>query len=82
MIAFMKSRLLALFIAVATFLLPLVALAKEDEETQQLEARLEGYTLNVRMPHASTALTWLLICFLAVCAVAALFKNAKRTHLD
>src|SRR5437867_859331 len=53
MIPFMKIRMLAFIFVVATFLLPLVALAKEDEETQQLEARLEGYTLNVRMPHAS-----------------------------
>jgi len=86
MMAVMKNRLLALLpgllVAVATFALPLIALAKEDEETQQLEARLEGYANNVRLPHASTALTWLLISFLAVCAVAALFKNAKRTHLD
>ncbi len=82
MIGVMKYRLLALLVAVATFVLPLIALAKEDEETQQLEARLEGYSTNVRLPHASTALTWLLISFLAVCAVASLFKNAKRTHLD
>ena len=86
MIAVMKNRLLALLpgllVAVVTFALPLVALAKEDEETQQLEGRLEGYALSVRLPHASTALTWLLISFLAVCAIASLFKNAKRTHLD
>lgn len=65
------------------FLAPVVTLAaKEDEETALLEARLEGYQSNVRLPNSSTALTWMLISFLGVIAVATLFKNAKRTHLD
>jgi hypothetical protein len=64
--------------------MPVVALAasKEDEETVLLEGRLEGYSSNVRLPSASTALTWLLIGFLGVIAISTLFKNAKRTHLD
>ena len=63
---------------------PLVALAapKEDEETVLLEGRLEGYTSTVRLESSSTALIWLMIGFLGIIAVATLFKNAKRTHLD
>jgi hypothetical protein len=80
----MKYRLLTWYVTLAVFLMPVVALAasKEDEETVLLEGRLEGYSSNVRLPSASTALTWLLIGFLGVIAISTLFKNAKRTHLD
>jgi hypothetical protein len=53
--------------------------AKEDEETALLEGRLEGYP---KLTSGSTALTWLFMGFLGVIALASLFKNAKRTHLD
>ena len=79
----MKYRLLTWYVTLAVFLAPVVALAaKEDEETALLEGRLEGYTSNVRLESASTALTWLMVGFLGIIAVATLFKNAKRTHLD
>lgn len=80
----MKYRLLTLYVTLAVFLAPVIALAaqKEDEETALLEGRLEGYNSAVRLPSGSTALTWLLIGFLGVIAISTLFKNAKRTHLD
>lgn len=79
----MKHRLFGLYFALACLLTPVFALAKgEDEEAQLLEARLEGYTDPVRMDSGSTALTWLMFIFLAVVALAVMFKNAKRTHLD
>ena len=80
----MKYRLLAFYITLALFLTPVIALAKggEDEETVRLEARLEGYPIQVRMASGSTALTWLMIGFLSAITIAVLFKNAKRTHLD
>jgi hypothetical protein len=53
----------------------------QDEDIKQ-DARLEGYTGNVSVPNQSTALMWLLFVFLGVVALAALFKDAKRTHLD
>jgi len=78
-----KHRLLTLYFTLAVLLAPVIAFAKqEDEEAQRLEARLEGYTQQVRLTSGSTALTWLLIGFLSVVCLAALFKNAKRTHLD
>jgi hypothetical protein len=83
MIAAMKHRLLRWYVTLAVLLAPLIAFAaREDEETQKLEGRLEGYAANVRLPNSSTALAYLLICFLALIALATLFKNAKRTHLD
>jgi hypothetical protein len=79
----MKYRLLTWYVTLAVFLAPVVAFAaKEDEETALLEGRLEGYTTNVRLTGGSTALTWLFVSFLGVIAIASLFKNAKRTHLD
>jgi hypothetical protein len=79
----MKYRLLTWYVTLAVFLAPVVALAaKEDEETALLEGRLEGYAVNVKMPGGSTALTWMLVCVISVIAIATLFKNAKRTHLD
>ena len=79
----MKYRLFTWYVTLLVLLAPVIALAaKEDEETALLEGRLEGYASNVRMSSGSTALTWLLISFLGLMAVATLFKNAKRTHLD
>ena len=72
-----------MYVTLAVFLAPVIAwAAKEDEETALLEGRLEGYTANVRMATGSTGLTWMLVGFLSVIAIATLFKNAKRTHLD
>jgi len=80
----MKYRLMSLYVTLAILLTPVIALARstEDEDTVKLEARLEGYTTKVRLDSSSTALTWLMIGFLCAIAIAVLFKNAKRTHLD
>ncbi len=78
----MKHRI-AWFALTAMSLLatPLTALAAEDDEITT-PTRLEGYTSNVKLDASSTALTWLLLIFLAVICIAVLFKNAKRSHLD
>jgi hypothetical protein len=74
-------RLVALAFAGAVMLASAVpALAQEDAPKH--DARLDGYASNVAMPGNSTALMWLLFVFLGVVALAALFKDAKRTHLD
>ena len=84
MMASMKYRLLSLYVTLAILLTPVIVLARstEDDDTVKLEARLEGYTQKVRLDSNSTALTWLMIGFLSAIAIAVLFKNAKRTHLD
>jgi len=75
---------MSLYVTLAILLTPVLVLAKssEDEDTVKMEARLEGYTTKVRLDSNSTALTWLMIGFLCAIAIAVLFKNAKRTHLD
>ena len=55
----------------------------QDADTKH-DARLEGYPQDakVALDDSSTALTWLLFIFIAVCGVSPLFMGAKRTHLD
>jgi preprotein translocase subunit SecG len=84
MMKVMKYRLMSLYVTLAILLTPVIVLAKssEDEDTVKMEGRLEGYATKVRLDSNSTALTWLMIGFLCAIAIAVLFKNAKRTHLD
>jgi hypothetical protein len=71
----------ALIAAAAAVVLPAAALAQE--ESPKNDARLEGYEARVQFESGdSTALTWLLLVFLAMVAMGVMFKNAKRTHLD
>ena len=68
------------FTAVA-LLMPAVVLAQEEDVKN--DARLEGYQTKVSLESGdSTALSWLLLVFLAMVALGVMFKNAKRTHLD
>ena len=84
MMAVMKQRLLTLLVMLALLMTPVVASARntEDEDTVKQEARLEGYGQSVRLKESSTALTWLMVGFLSAVAIAVLFKNPKRSHLD
>jgi len=46
------------------------------------DARTEGYAQKVQVAKASVALVWLAFLFVSVVSMAAIFKDAKRTHLD
>jgi hypothetical protein len=81
MMKFMKVRLLQVLCWIVALLLsPAMALAADDEKLP--DARLQNFTKQVAIPEGGTALTWLLLIFLTLICLAALFKNAKRTHLD
>lgn len=54
----------------------------EDEEEILHDGRTEGYTQKVQVVKASTSLVWLAFIALSVLSVSAMFKDAKRTHLD
>lgn len=54
----------------------------QDEDEVSVDARLEGYQGPMTVENDSTALIWLLFVFLGAVALGALFKDAKRTHLD
>jgi hypothetical protein len=77
----MLRRLMALCVGCAVMVMSAApALAQEDAPKH--DARLDGYATNVALPGNSTALMWLLFVFLGVVALATMFKDAKRTHLD
>ncbi|HEV8291475.1 MAG TPA: hypothetical protein VGP94_06110 [Tepidisphaeraceae bacterium] len=76
----MKARFLQLICCMIAMLSPSLALAADDEKLP--DARIQNFTKVVTIPEGGTALTWLLLIFLSVICLAALFKNAKRTHLD
>ena len=78
--AIRRWLLLACLCLGAFVLAPSAARAQEEEIKH--DARLDGYQGTVTVPNDSTALMWLLFIFLAVVAMAVLFKDAKRTHLD
>lgn len=66
-----------------TLAVPLVALAADEESDVPHDARTLGYPQDTPLSiEGGTALTWLLFVFLGILALAALFKDAKRTHLD
>lgn len=76
----MKSMAGRICYALATaWLSPLASWAEDDEV---VNARLEGYASSVKLEPGSSALTYLLLFFLAAIAAAVVFKNARRTHLD
>ena len=85
MIARMKSRswLAASVMSVVLALPGAARAASDDEETPKHDARTEGYgNARVQTENNSIALTWLLFIFTGAIALSALFKDAKRTHLD
>ena len=79
----LRRWLLAACLCVGAFVAaaaPSAALAQDEEI--KFDARLEGYQTPMTVSNQSTALIWLLFVFLGVVALAVLFKDAKRTHLD
>ena len=54
----------------------------EDPEEIINDGRTEGYTQKVQIPKPSTSLVWLAFIALSVLSISAMFKDAKRTHLD
>jgi hypothetical protein len=79
--ALKRWLLLACLCVAALILGPSKALAVDDDEVER-DGRIEGYTGSVSVENQSTALMWLLFVFLGVIGLIALFKDAKRTHLD
>lgn len=66
-----------MFLATCPFLM-----AQRAGDKEIVDIRLEGYATDVTLPAGTTAMTWLLLVFLTLLCIGALFKNARRTHLD
>ncbi len=73
-------RSLAALVLTGVLAFPTAARADDDEVLH--DARTEGYASKVQVTKASVALVWLAFLFMGVVSMAAIFKDAKRTHLD
>jgi hypothetical protein len=83
MMLFMKwRRSIAAWIMCGVLALPSSARAAAEEEEVLHDARTEGFPGKVQVQKASVALVWLAFLFLSLISMAAIFKDAKRTHLD
>jgi hypothetical protein len=74
-----RQRLLAGSLSLALLAAPLTVRADDEPKN---DARLEGYGAPVIIESSGVGLSWIVFLFLSVVALAGVFKNAKRTHLD
>ena len=76
-----RSWIVACLVLCSAAAMPQSAFAKGEEDAET-DARLEGYTTDVKVSSESTALIWFGFLFMTIIALAPIFKDAKRTHLD
>jgi hypothetical protein len=77
----MRQRFALLVVLLTVALAPLSAMA-DDSTPKSYDGRLDDYAQPVTLDSSGTALTYFLFVGLGVIAVGALFKNARRSHLD
>lgn len=61
---------------------PHQAIARNEEEVEHYDARVQGYDPDMELKSSSTGMAWMLMVCLGVVCVAVIFKDAKRSHLD
>jgi hypothetical protein len=76
------ARKLALTLACLLPLAGAPATAPAQEVEIEHDGRREGYGEKMVMDGGNNAMTWLGFGLLAVISLLALFKDAKRSHLD
>jgi len=76
----MQRRFFNVIAFASAVLVPLVAMAADDSKVY--DGRLEGYPRSVTLELGGTALSWMLLVGLGILCLGALFKSAKRSHLD
>ena len=76
-----KHRLLLFLLSAAAVLMTPISVLADDAKIPY-DVRLESYSSPVELIGGSEALLWLLMLALTVIALAVLFKNARRSHLD
>jgi hypothetical protein len=70
--------------AAVLWALPVWAWAAGDDSSVRPDGRYIGYDNNVKLSDSAGgySLHWILIFFLGLIVVAAVFKDPKRSHLD
>ncbi len=76
----MRRRLGILVLLLTVALAPLSALA--DDAPKSYDGRLDDYGQTVTLDSNGTALTYFLFVILGLVCLGAMFKNARRSHLD
>ncbi|MGD0462425.1 MAG: hypothetical protein ABSB74_08045 [Tepidisphaeraceae bacterium] len=77
----MRRRLAFFIVLLTVALAPLSAMA-DDTAPKSYDGRLDDYAQPVTLDSGGTALTYFLLVGLGVIGLLALFKNARRSHLD
>jgi hypothetical protein len=78
----MKHRLMCVVLTLCTLLASPVLAASSDDEPKP-DARYMGYrTAKVDVDSRSPALVWVIFFALMALGLVALFKDARRSHLD
>jgi hypothetical protein len=81
-----RRNLRKLFVLLACLVswaaMPVGSTVQAQEVDIETDARLEGYSDKMVLGDSNATLTWLGFAFFSAVALLALFKDAKRTHLD
>ncbi len=81
--AAIPASVISAIVAGTMLALPVLSFASSvDGEKEMYDARIENYAKSMQLDSGSTAISWILLLFLAVVCIGALFKDSKRSHLD
>jgi hypothetical protein len=80
MMGYMRRRLGIFVVLLTVALAPLSALA--EDAPKSYDGRLDDYAQPVTVDSNGTALTYFLFVALGFICLGAMFKNARRSHLD
>jgi hypothetical protein len=74
---------LLVLVLVLSFTYPVQAQRSgQEEQAPIVDARLEGYEQRVTLDDGGVGLVWMVFILLGAICLGALFKDARRTHLD
>jgi hypothetical protein len=82
MMRHMPRRLTLFVFLLAVAFAPLSARADDSSAPKSFDGRLDDYAQPVTLDGNGTALTYFLFVGLGFIGLGALFKNARRSHLD
>jgi hypothetical protein len=78
----MKRSLMSALVGLTIFAAAPMQARADDTTPKSYDGRLDDYLKPVTLDNGGTALTYFLWAALGVVALAVMFKDAKRSHLD